>query len=101
MNRCNLNMGAARQGCSCAHSSGAEAALLHKIQQIDFSIYDVILYLDAYPNCAEALTYYHSLLDTRAVLVGEYEHKYGPLTAFSNTNTTAWDWTSTPWPWQI
>lgn len=101
MNRCNLNMGTTRSGCGCGCGSGAEAALLRKIQEIDFSIYDIVLYLDAYPNCAEALAYYHTLLDTRAVLVSEYEHKYGPLTAFSNYNKSAWEWTVTPWPWQM
>ena len=94
MNRCHSNSGCARTAC------GGGDALLLKIQQIDFSIYDVVLYLDAYPHCTEALAYYHTLLDTRALLVAEYEHKVGPMTAFSNTNKTAWDWTSTPWPWQ-
>ena len=96
MNGCHINLNS-RQGCSCNTAN----ALLLKIQEIDFSIYDVVLYLDAYPNCAEALAYYHTLLDTRAVLVSEYEHKYGPLTAFSNVNKNAWDWISNPWPWQI
>jgi len=78
-----------------------DTALLRKIQEIDFSLYEIILYLDAYPNCGEALNYYHSLLDTRAMLVKEYEHKHGPLTAFSNTSCNSWDWTKTPWPWQL
>lgn len=97
MTRCNMGCGAQRSACGC--NSGN--ALLLKLQQIDFSIYDIVLYLDAYPDCKEALAYYHSLLDTRAVLASEYEHKYGPLTAFSNHNKCSWEWTKTPWPWQI
>ncbi|MBE6584562.1 MAG: spore coat protein CotJB [Ruminococcaceae bacterium] len=96
MNRSYNNSPAARNGCS--HN---DSVLLRKIQEIDFSLYEVVLYLDAYPNCAEALNYYHSLLDTRAVLVSEYEHKHGPLTAFSNVSKSSWDWTKTPWPWQL
>lgn len=97
MTRCNMGCGTPRSACGC---NGGNALLL-KLQQIDFSIYDVVLYLDAYPDCAEALAYYHSLLDTRAVLVSEYENKYGPLTAFSNNSKCSWEWTKTPWPWQI
>ena len=88
-------------GINASHSCHGDSALLLKIQQIDFSIYDVVLYLDAYPHCTEALGYYHSLLETRALLVAEYEHKHGPLTAFSNANKGSWDWTATPWPWQL
>ena len=97
MTRCNMSMGAQRSTSGC----GSQNSLLLKLQQIDCSIYDVVLYLDAYPDCAEALAYYHSLLDTRAVIAAEYEHKYGPLTAFSNTNKCSWDWSRTPWPGQM
>ena len=97
MNRSYNNCSAARNGCGGA----AETALMRKIQEVDFSIYEIVLYLDAYPDCAEALNYYHTLLDMRAMLTAEYEKKFGPLTAFSNVSRSFWDWTKTPWPWQI
>ncbi len=86
-----------RGGCGGQYDN----ALLRKIQEIDFSIYDVVLYLDAYPNCREALNYYHTLLETRKTIVCEYEQKYGPLTAFSNHDRSSWNWTLTAWPWQM
>jgi spore coat protein JB len=79
---------------------GSQSAALRKIQEIDFALYETILYLDAYPESAEALAYYHSLLDARKRLVGEYERVYSPLTAFSNTSTSKWNWVNDPWPWQ-
>ena len=79
----------------------ADNKLLRKIQEIDFSLYETVLYLDAYPDCQEALDYYHSLLNSRDTLVAEYEKKYGPLTAFSNMSHSSWDWTKSPWPWQL
>ena len=97
MNRNYNNAYQGRNGYGCAQ----DTALLRKIQEIDFSIYEIVLYLDAYPDCAEALNYYHTLLEMRQTLVCEYEKKYGPLTAFSNVSHSSWDWTKTPWPWQI
>lgn len=92
------NMGRSMNGACTCH---ADNTLLRKLQEIDFSIYEVVLYLDAYPNCREALCYYRSLLDTRAVVAAEYEKKYGPLTAFSNACNSSWDWVKSPWPWQM
>ena len=76
------------------------SSLLRKIQEIDFSLYETVLYLDAYPDCAEALAYYHTLLSQRKGVVAQYEREVGPLTAFSNSSRTSWDWIKSPWPWQ-
>ena len=74
---------------------------LQKLRQIDFALYDVILYLDAYPNCRKALSYYHSLIEMQRKLKAEYESHYGPLTAFGNESKSTWEWTATPWPWEM
>ena len=84
----------------CGNSSNG-ASLLRKIQEIDFSLYETVLYLDAYPECPEALAYYHSLLSRRRALVAQYEREVGPLTAFGNDSQTSWDWIKSPWPWQM
>ncbi len=77
------------------------ASLLKKIQEIDFSIYETVLYLDAYPNCREALAYYHTLMSQRKELMCRYEREVGPLSAFGNTSQSSWDWVKSPWPWQM
>ena len=74
-------------------------SVMNKIRELDFSLVEVVLYLDVYPNCKEALDHYHKLLDARNRLVAEYE-KHTPLTAFSNTSTESWDWIDSPWPWK-
>ena len=84
---------------SCNTAGGS--SLLRKIQEIDFSLYETVLYLDAYPECHEALAYYHALLTQRKGVVAQYEREIGPLTAFSNSSQTSWDWIKSPWPWQI
>ncbi len=77
------------------------ASLLKKIQEIDFSIYETVLYLDAYPDCREALAYYHTLMSQRKGLMSQYEREIAPLTAFGNCSQSSWDWVKSPWPWQM
>ncbi len=86
---------------TCCNSSHNGASLLKKIQEIDFSIYETVLYLDAYPDCREALAYYHTLLAQRKALMCQYEREVGPLSAFGNQSQTSWDWVKSPWPWQM
>lgn len=75
-------------------------SLLKRLQEVEFALYELTLYLDAYPESKEALMHYHSLLDARQTLVAEYQAKHGPLTMYGNESTTSWDWASTPWPWE-
>ncbi|MGM9644211.1 MAG: spore coat protein CotJB [Eubacteriales bacterium] len=85
---------------SC-NSNRPGANLLKKIQEIDFSLYETILYLDVYPDCLEALCYYHTLMSQRRELMEQYTCEVGPLTAFENRSRTCWDWVKSPWPWQM
>ena len=74
--------------------------LLDILRAIDFALYDTILYLDAYPHSKEALSYYHTLIEDREVVSGEYQRKFGPLTPYANESRTEWQWTNGPWPWE-
>lgn len=73
---------------------------LARLRAIDFALYETVLYLDAYPDNAEALAYYHRMLTQRKALVAEYEQNVGPLTVCGNVSTTGWDWIKNPWPWE-
>lgn len=76
-------------------------ARLERLRALDFSIQETVLYLDAYPEHAEALQYYHALLEERAILLAEYENNCGPQTIYGNQSQTSWDWVKAPWPWEI
>ncbi len=76
-------------------------ALMNKLQQLDFSIQETVLYLDAYPDDAEALAYYHRLLRERSAAAEEYERNCAPLTSRSNDSTQDWRWGENPWPWSL
>lgn len=76
-----------------------KCAMLRKLQEISFSLVDTSLYLDVYPNCAEALAYYDELGEKYDALANEYEKEYGPLTPKS-TERGKWNWIKSPWPWE-
>ena len=73
--------------------------MMKKVQTACFEVVEANLYLDAYPKCGKALEYYYTARDRAEYLTKEYEAKYGPLTAKSNTGNS-WDWISSPWPWE-
>ena len=75
-------------------------ALMKKLQKIEFSIIDTIIYLDAYPECKKAKEYYDKLIAERGILREALSKKCKrPTTAFEN-GSDDWDWISSPWPWE-
>ena len=87
--------------CNCGCSSHSDCnSLLKKIRVVDFSLQETVLYLDAYPHCADALNYYHELKNLREKLVAEYNAKCAPLTNCANESKTEWNWIRSPWPWE-
>ena len=70
------------------------------LQALNFAIQETVLYLDAYPDCAQALDYYHSLIEQRAAVLEAYETACGPTTMYGNKSRTSWDWIECPWPWE-
>lgn len=76
-------------------------ALMQRLQKLDFSIQETVLYLNAYPDCCEAKAYYHQLVKERCEVAKEYEEKCGPLKAMGNVSTATWQWVEAPWPWHL
>ncbi len=74
--------------------------LKKKLQALDFAINDTVLYLDAYPDCSQALDYYHKLVEERCRVLDTYEKSCGPVTMYGNVSHTSWDWIGAPWPWE-
>ena len=74
---------------------------LEVLRALDFSIQETVLYLDAYPDCREALQYYHKLIAERKDLMKSYEMQCGPLSIYGNTSDDSWDWVKGPWPWEL
>ena len=75
-------------------------ALMKKISMLDFAIIETVLYLDAYPECAAALDYYHRLIEQREAYAKEYQGKCGPITNHGVRSCDGWTWVKGPWPWE-
>ena len=73
-----------------------------KLQMIDFSMAETILYLDAYPDSAEAMKYYKALKGEREQILSEMRASgCAPICASDAAHGGVWDWTDSPWPWEL
>lgn len=95
------------QACNCRQQERRDSvnlsnckALKTRFQQIEFAITETVLYLDAYPDCVDALNYYHQLVDEREQLLSAINNQCGPMTHFGVVSDTNWQWVNEPWPWK-
>lgn len=72
--------------------------LFRKINALDFSMWELHIFLDTHPCDAEAIRKHDDLCRRRAVLVQQYEQKFGPL-GITCENGDRWEWVDSPWPW--
>ena len=75
--------------------------LIKRIRELDFAILETALFLNAFPDNAEALSYYRELTCIYEKLREEYNVGCGPLTLYSNKSEDKWEWGNKPWPWEL
>ena len=75
-------------------------SLLRKIQALSFAKVETELYLDVYPESAQALSYYRNILSQLDEAMTEYQNKYGPLFS-EGVVGDRWTWVEGKWPWQL
>lgn len=87
---------------SCEHREYSKEAkqLIAKLQAVDFSMVETVLYLDVYPHCQKAMSYYRELLCEREKLLEKLKEVGVPLNNMSATADN-WNWTDAPWPWEL
>ena len=61
-------------------------SLLKKIKQYDFTLKELNLYLDTYPNCTTALAMFGKYRKLREEAVADYNDRFGPLPPEQNRN---------------
>ena len=75
--------------------------LLLKIQKNGFAMQEIGMYLDVYPEDAEAIKAFTYYRIEEEKLTNEYERKYGPLSLASLSNDVyPYAWVKCPWPWE-
>ncbi|TCS94946.1 spore coat protein CotJB [Hazenella coriacea] len=76
--------------------------LLRKLQEVDFVLLELNLYLDTHPNDLKALQQFNHLSQKREQIREKYESKYGPLYNYGlSKNRYPKGWSEGPWPWEM
>ncbi len=71
------------------------------LDQVQFAMHDIHLYLDNYPNNNSMIAEFNRNREIYNQLLDEYQAKYGPVVIYSDSlNTTPWQWDNQPWPWE-
>ncbi|MBW7477078.1 spore coat protein CotJB [Paenibacillus oenotherae] len=75
---------------------------LLELQQLDFALVELTLYLDTHPNDLQAIQQFNQLAQQRQQCAHQFEMQYGPLLQFGHSYSKyPWQWIETPWPWQV
>lgn len=76
--------------------------MMEELQQLDFALVELTLYLDTHPDDMQALQQYNQLSQQRQQAAYRFECRYGPLLQFGHSYSRyPWQWAETPWPWQV
>ena len=74
--------------------------LLRQIQEYDFALNELTLYLDTHPTDVKAMQLHASLSKDLGLLKATYESQFAPLTAANGVQNNRWNWLDAPWPWE-
>lgn len=76
--------------------------LLRQLQEIDFVLVELNLYLDTHPDDPQALQQYNATAQQRAEIAYQFETRFGPLRHFGQSfSEYPYRWVDSPWPWQV
>lgn len=76
--------------------------LLLELQELDFVLVELTLYLDTHPTDIKALEQFNQTAHKRRQVAARFEAEYGPLLQFGHSYSKyPWQWKEAPWPWQV
>ena len=73
--------------------------LLAYINEISFSQYDLMLYLDTHPDDMEAFQLFQQYAAMEKSAKAAYEKRFGPLMKSTAATEDTYRWLQDPWPW--
>jgi spore coat protein JB len=77
-----------------------QQAMLRDIQQCQFTVLDLALFLDTHPNDPVALYRHKQYSVYLRKLTQAYEALYGPTCDYSVETSETWRYINGPWPWE-
>ncbi len=77
--------------------------LLREVQELEFALIELNLYLDTHPDDEAALSTFNKLSARYAEARRAYEEQVGPLVNYGHSGPARepWRWVEEPWPWEI
>ena len=73
---------------------------LFNLDQIQFAMHELNLYLDNYPNDREMFNQFTMLRSSYNKLLADYENRYSAINVNSmSLNNVPFGWVQQPWPW--
>lgn len=78
------------------------ANLKRRIDALDFSMHELVLFLDTHPRDRQAMQLMREYRRRRRELITNYEAKFGPyvVTVEDVQPKDYWSWIDSPWPWE-
>lgn len=81
--------------------SNKKEELLYSALSYLFTLQELDLYLDIYPNNQNMINLYNNYLSEYNKYLLEYEKNYGPISLDSPyLKGNSWLWLKSPWPWE-
>ncbi|MGF7046593.1 spore coat protein JB [Paenibacillus sp. DS2015] len=75
---------------------------LEQLQVVDFALVELNLFLDTHPNDLRSIEQFNQLVQERKKLAKKFQEVYGPLQNFGRAfSKYPWEWSQSPWPWQV
>ena len=78
-----------------------KAKLKRQIYELDFALYELVLFLDSHPTNRRAMELMREYREKREKLIKEYEERFGKyiVTVEDVPMSERWHWLDSPWPW--
>jgi spore coat protein JB len=76
--------------------------MMEQLQAVDFVLVELTLYLDTHNDDLEAINPFNHYVKERKRLKKVFESQFGPLMQYGNSYSSyPWNWSDSPWPWQV
>ena len=80
--------------------SMTKCELKTKIQEYQFILVELNLYIETHPNDEAAITDYNTYSAKLCELIDMYDEEFEPLVGFGHSPMLAGSWPCSRWPWE-
>lgn len=74
--------------------------MLNDIGIVDFTLVDIMLFLDTHPGNQEAMEHFNHFAKIKTKMVKDFSQMYYPLVKEYAESSNEWRWGNAPLPWE-